>query len=155
MALLTVYADTVAVKRACMRFIVAVQSIGVHSSGNGGGNGSSARHLRSTSDRQCSMLADVCNELSCAAALLPAGVLFNPLMPEWLQTAMLAVLLVVVVRKTYAKGFKQWSTEKSSKQQQPGHAPNQLRIGPRCLGALGAQHQPVRWPLCCIVICCT
>ncbi len=78
-------------------------------------------------------------ELSCAAVLLSAGVLFNPLMPEWLQTALLAVVLVVVVRKTYAKGFKQWSTEKSSKQQLPGHAPIQPRTGPPSLGALGNQ----------------
>lgn len=42
------------------------------------------------------------------------GVILNPLTPEWLQTALLSVLLVVVVRKTYAKGFKQLQEEKKS-----------------------------------------
>ena len=37
--------------------------------------------------------------------------LLNPLTPEWLQTALLSVLLIVVVRKTYAKGFKQLHEE--------------------------------------------
>ena len=43
-----------------------------------------------------------------------AGVLFNPLCPEWLQTALLTVLLLVVVRKTFQKGFRQWSEEQNS-----------------------------------------
>ncbi len=57
---LTVYAYTVAMGRVATRFNVAVQSIVVHSSGDGGGNGSSARHMSSTSDRKYCMLADVC-----------------------------------------------------------------------------------------------
>ena len=44
--------------------------------------------------------------------LWAAGVLFNPLCPEWLQTALLTVLLLVVVRKTFQKGFRQWSEER-------------------------------------------
>ena len=38
--------------------------------------------------------------------------------PEWLQTVLLSVLLLVVVRKTFAKGFKQWAEEKKSSQSQ-------------------------------------
>ena len=44
--------------------------------------------------------------------------LLNPLTPEWLQTALLSVLLVVVVRKTYAKGFKQLREERKASQHQ-------------------------------------
>lgn len=43
--------------------------------------------------------------------------LLNPLMPEWLQTALLSVLLVIVVRKTYAKGFRQLREEQKSSEQ--------------------------------------
>lgn len=51
---------------------------------------------------------------------LPQGVLFNPLTPEWLQTALLSVLLLFVVKKTFSKGFKQWREEKKqSKLSQP------------------------------------
>ena len=46
--------------------------------------------------------------------LCGAGVLFNPLCPEWLQTALLALLLLVVVRKTFQKGFRQWSEEQKA-----------------------------------------
>ncbi|KAK9832849.1 hypothetical protein WJX81_007097 [Elliptochloris bilobata] len=43
------------------------------------------------------------------------GVLFNVLFPEWLQTALLVVLLAVVVWKTAAKGLKQWQQEQNAK----------------------------------------
>ena len=43
-----------------------------------------------------------------------AGVLFNPLCPEWLQTALLTMLLLVVVRKTFQKGLRQWNEEQKS-----------------------------------------
>jgi hypothetical protein len=46
------------------------------------------------------------------------GVLLNPLTPEWLQTALLSVLLIVVVRKTYIKGFKQLREERKASQHQ-------------------------------------
>lgn len=45
-----------------------------------------------------------------------AGVLFNPVTPEWLQTLLLAALLAVVVRKTFEKGFKQWRSEQATEQ---------------------------------------
>lgn len=40
--------------------------------------------------------------------------LFNPLCPEWLQTALLTVGLLIVVRKTFAKGFRQWNEEQKA-----------------------------------------
>jgi hypothetical protein len=46
---------------------------------------------------------------------LRAGVLFNVLFPEWLQTALLVVLLGVVVKKTAGKGVKQWQQEQKAK----------------------------------------
>lgn len=45
-----------------------------------------------------------------------AGVLFNVLFPEWLQTALLVVLLGVVVKKTAGKGVKQWQQEQKAKE---------------------------------------
>lgn len=61
-------------------------------------------------------------DIDIAFALIPAmlfgvsfGVLVNPSMPEWLQTILLGVLLVVVTRKTYKKGCKQWQDEAASK----------------------------------------
>ena len=44
-----------------------------------------------------------------------AGVLFNVLFPEWLQTALLVVLLGLVVKKTATKGAKQWQQEQKAK----------------------------------------
>ena len=44
-----------------------------------------------------------------------AGVLFNVLFPEWLQTALLVVLLGVVIKKTAGKGVKQWQQEQKAK----------------------------------------
>jgi hypothetical protein len=43
-------------------------------------------------------------------------VLFNVLFPEWLQTALLVVLLGVVVKKTAGKGVKQWQQELKAKE---------------------------------------
>ena len=54
------------------------------------------------------------NKGNCETWPCIAGVLFNPLCPEWLQTALLALLLLVVVRKTFQKGFRQWSEEQKS-----------------------------------------
>ena len=50
------------------------------------------------------------------SAPLRAGVLFNVLFPEWLQTALLVVLLGVVVKKTAGKGVKQWQQEQKAKE---------------------------------------
>jgi hypothetical protein len=50
------------------------------------------------------------------------GVLVAPVIPEWLQTALLTVLLAYVASKTLAKGQKQFQKERSSAQtaqQQP------------------------------------
>ena len=47
--------------------------------------------------------------LACAA-----GVVLNPISPEWLQSLLLTVLLLVVVRKTFEKGIKQWREEQKS-----------------------------------------
>lgn len=53
----------------------------------------------------------------CALLRARAGVLFNVLFPEWLQTALLVVLLGVVVKKTATKGAKQWQQEQKAKAQ--------------------------------------
>ena len=46
-----------------------------------------------------------------------AGVLFNVLFPDWLQTALLTVLLLFVINKTVRKGVKQWSQEQKAIEQ--------------------------------------
>lgn len=51
----------------------------------------------------------------CALLRARAGVLFNVLFPEWLQTALLVVLLGLVVKKTATKGAKQWQQEQKAK----------------------------------------
>lgn len=66
--------------------------------------------MRSFSD--CQRQHKQLRQVDVLAAL--QGVLLNPLTPEWLQTALLSVLLVVVVRKTYAKGFKQLHEEQKA-----------------------------------------
>ena len=38
-------------------------------------------------------------------------VLFNVLFPDWLQTALLTVLLLFVINKTVRKGIRQWRQE--------------------------------------------
>ena len=40
-----------------------------------------------------------------------AQVLFNVLFPDWLQTALLTVLLLFVINKTVHKGIRQWQQE--------------------------------------------
>ena len=57
------------------------------------------------------MQADCFSSSSLTHGLSAAGVLLNPITPEWLQTALLTVLLLVVVRKTFQKGFRQWHEE--------------------------------------------
>ena len=49
--------------------------------------------------------------------LLLAGVLFNVLIPDWLQTALLTVLLLFVINKTVRKGIKQWRQEQRAIEQ--------------------------------------
>ena len=45
--------------------------------------------------------------------------LFNVLFPDWLQTALLTILLLFVINKTVRKGLKQWQQEsKAIKQHQ-------------------------------------
>jgi hypothetical protein len=46
-------------------------------------------------------------------------VLFNVLFPDWLQTALLTLLLLFVINKTVRKGVRQWRQEsKASRQRQ-------------------------------------
>lgn len=59
---------------------------------------------------RCSSIPLVC---------LLQGVLVAPVVPEWLQTALLAVLLAYVARKTVAKGRAQLRKEKDSLQTAP------------------------------------
>ena len=40
-----------------------------------------------------------------------AQVLFNVLFPDWLQTALLTLLLLFVINKTVRKGVRQWRQE--------------------------------------------
>ena len=40
-----------------------------------------------------------------------AQVLFNVLFPDWLQTALLTILLLFVINKTVRKGIRQWRQE--------------------------------------------
>ncbi len=47
------------------------------------------------------------------------GVLVAPVIPEWLQTALLTVLLAYVASKTLAKGQKQFQKERNSAQTVP------------------------------------
>lgn len=44
--------------------------------------------------------------------MLPAGVFFNVLLPRWLQTILLTILLLVVVFKTFTKGIRMWQSER-------------------------------------------
>ncbi len=44
----------------------------------------------------------------------PAGVLLNVLVPDWLQTALLTVLLLFVINKTVRKGITQWRQEQKA-----------------------------------------
>ena len=46
-----------------------------------------------------------------------AGVLLNVLVPDWLQTALLTVLLLFVINKTVRKGIKQWRQEQRAVEQ--------------------------------------
>ena len=43
-----------------------------------------------------------------------AGVFANVLMPSWLQTVLLTILLLIVIRKTLAKGLKMWQSERKN-----------------------------------------
>ena len=52
-------------------------------------------------------------------------VLFNVLFPDWLQTALLTVLLLFVINKTVRKGMRQWQQESKAirqRQQEDQHA---------------------------------
>ena len=42
-----------------------------------------------------------------------AGVLGNVLLPDWLQTALLTLLLLFVVYKTALKAYNQWDLERT------------------------------------------
>lgn len=41
-----------------------------------------------------------------------AGVLFNVLFPSWLQTVLLTILLLIVIKKTLSKGLRMWQSER-------------------------------------------
>ncbi len=49
--------------------------------------------------------------------LVPPGVLLNVLVPDWLQTALLTLLLLFVINKTVRKGITQWRQEQKAIQQ--------------------------------------
>ena len=61
------------------------------------------------------------------------GVLVAPVIPEWLQTALLTVLLAYVASKTLAKGQKQFQKERSSAQATPQPAVQCACACPFCL----------------------
>ena len=43
---------------------------------------------------------------------LLAGVFFNVLLPSWLQTVLLTILLLIVIKKTLGKGVRMWQSER-------------------------------------------
>lgn len=51
----------------------------------------------------------------CSNLYAAAGVLGNVLLPDWLQTALLTVLLLVVVYKTAGKAQKQSAVERKAR----------------------------------------
>ncbi len=57
-------------------------------------------------------------------------VLFNVLFPDWLQTALLTVLLLFVINKTVRKGVRQWNQESKAIKQR--HQDNE-EASPACL----------------------
>ena len=61
------------------------------------------------------------------------GVLVAPVIPEWLQTALLTVLLAYVASKTLAKGQKQFQKERSSVRTTPQPAVQCACACPICL----------------------
>ncbi|GAQ90288.1 hypothetical protein KFL_006220070 [Klebsormidium nitens] len=75
--------------------------------------------LRQTSPRDPNRpLLDVDLALTFIPALLLGvsfGVLFNVLIPEWLQTILLVLLLAFVIRNTARKARKQWAAEKAAR----------------------------------------
>lgn len=55
-----------------------------------------------------------------------------PVIPEWLQTALLTVLLAYVASKTLAKGQKQFQQERSSAQTAPQQPAVQCVLSSLC-----------------------
>lgn len=53
-------------------------------------------------------------DVVCQPPALCAGVLFNVLIPEWLQTVLLVILLAYVIRNTARKARKQWDSEQAN-----------------------------------------
>ena len=46
-----------------------------------------------------------------------AGVVLNPLSPEWVQTTLLSCLLVAITQKTVNQGVRHWRAEQAARQQ--------------------------------------
>lgn len=59
--------------------------------------------------------------------MLAAGVLLNVLVPDWLQTLLLTVLLLFVINKTVRKGVTQWRQEQKAIRQKRSLAENAVR----------------------------
>ncbi len=56
-----------------------------------------------------------------------AGVLLNVLVPDWLQTLLLTVLLLFVINKTVRKGITQWRQEQKAIRQKRSLAEHAVR----------------------------
>ncbi len=59
--------------------------------------------------------------------VLTAGVLLNVLVPDWLQTLLLTVLLLFVINKTVRKGITQWRQEQKAIKQKRSLAEHAVR----------------------------
>ena len=78
-------------------------------------------------------------------------VLLNVLFPDWLQTALLTLLLLFVINKTVRKGIRQWRQESKAIQQKRQDAeqacPDSLAVGvalPHKAAIVGHRHAGVR-----------
>lgn len=56
-----------------------------------------------------------------------AGVLLNVLVPDWLQTLLLTLLLLFVINKTVRKGITQWRQEQKAIKQKRSLAQQSVR----------------------------
>ena len=85
----------------------------------------------------CELLgAYIVQEIEQSSASPFAGVIVNVLLPTWLQTLALTVLLVFVIYKTANKGLKQWRSESKDAKMQEQTITHEDQLSPDSEGAL-------------------